>query len=92
MVYLDLRTLQEVKWRQLDIILHLANRGVPLTETDDKGLTASHLACRRMDVGERFIEAAMLLGEIEMGGACHSLGPFSMSQAYHYIISLNNAN
>ena len=57
------RTIEEVRWRQLDIILQLAIYGVPLVERDRNGLTASHLACEPKEEGEKFLEGAILLGE-----------------------------
>ena len=53
-------TIEEVRWKQMDIIVKLHDSGVPLTQEDDNGDTASDRACRRLE--DPFIEGAMLLG------------------------------
>lgn len=55
------RTPEEVLWKQLDIIVMLAERGVPLDYTDSAGHSASFRACHELEVS--FLEGAILLGE-----------------------------
>lgn len=53
-------TIEEVRWKQMDIIMKLHDSGVPLMQEDSNGDTASDRACRRLE--DPFIEGAMLLG------------------------------
>ena len=55
------RTPEEVLWKQLDIIVMLAERGVPLDYADNAGHSASFRACHELEVS--FLEGAILLGE-----------------------------
>ena len=50
----------EVLGRQLDVILKLAQHGVPISEPDDRGRTPSFMACNDLEV--RFLEGSLLLG------------------------------
>ena len=52
----------EVRWRQMDIILKLANCGVPLACSDQQGYTASFKACSPLV--DKFLEGALLLGKL----------------------------
>lgn len=55
------RTPEEVVWKQLDIIVMLAEHGVPLDLPDRAGHSASFRACHELEVS--FLEGAILLGE-----------------------------
>lgn len=55
------RTPEEVLWKQLDIIVMLAEHGVPLDHADNAGHSASFRACHELE--ESFLEGAILLGE-----------------------------
>ena len=55
------RTPEEVVWKQLDIIVMLAEHGVPLDLPDRAGHLASFRACHELEVS--FLEGAILLGE-----------------------------
>jgi len=53
-------TVEEVRWKQMDIIMALAQAGLSPAIEDSNGDTASDRACRRLE--DPFIEGAMLLG------------------------------
>lgn len=54
------RSVEEVRWKQLDIIMQLYKGGAPISLEDDNGDSASDRACRRLE--DPFLEGAMLLG------------------------------
>ena len=67
------RTPEEVLWKQLDIIVMLAERGVPLDHADNAGHSASFRACHELEVS--FLEGAILLGEENNTRQTSQLGP-----------------
>ena len=58
------QTPQEVHWRQMDVILWLANWRVPLAELDQNNQSPSFKAVSTWHPEERFIDGAILLGTL----------------------------